>query len=94
MIDANERGLRVVAPMTIAGARALLEAGTAVLATRSGTIDVDLSAVEDVDSAALAVLLGWQRAVAGRGQIVVSGAPDSVRALADMYGVAELLPLS
>lgn len=94
MIEATERGFRVVAPMTIAKARALLAAGDARIAVAKGEIEIDLSSVDAVDSAAISLLLGWLRTAGSRTDVRVIGAPPAVAALADLYGVTELLPLA
>ncbi len=54
---------------------------------------VDFSTVEAVDSAAVSMLLGWSR-VAQRKQrsLRVTGLPDDLLSLANLYGVAEMLP--
>ena len=59
----------------------------------SEDLRVDFSRVESVDSAAVAMLLGWARA-AQRGKRVlrVAGLPDDLLSLARLYGVDELLP--
>jgi phospholipid transport system transporter-binding protein len=53
---------------------------------------VDLAGLGQVDSAAVAVLLAWQRRAAVEGvALAFSGAPASLAALAELYGVAELV---
>lgn len=94
MIEPCESGFRVVSSMTISQARALLAAGEKQLAGARGELRIDLSAVTEADSAALAVMLGWIRAAADRSMLRFIGVPPAVAALADMYGVAELLPTS
>lgn len=57
-------------------------------------LEVDASGVTDFDSAALAVLLECRRlAQAWERPFIVRGAPGPMRALATLYGVAELLAL-
>ena len=80
--------------MTIAQARALLAAGDARIAGSTAAIEIDLSSVQAVDSAAISVLLGWLRTARSRSELRVVGAPSAVTALADLYGVTELLPLA
>lgn len=94
MIEVTDRGFRVVAPMTIALARALLAAGEARIAGSTATMEIDLSSVEAADSAAIAVLLGWLRTAGRKAEIRLVGVPAAVASLADLYGVTELLPLS
>jgi len=55
---------------------------------------VDLGKVEAVDSAAVSLLLSWQRrAQRDRVSLCFSNVPDNLMSLARMYGVAELIPL-
>jgi phospholipid transport system transporter-binding protein len=53
---------------------------------------VDLSAVTEVDSAAVSLLLEWRRAAkrANR-RIEFVNLPESLRSLADLYGVSHLI---
>lgn len=60
-----------------------------------GAVRLQASAVCQIDSSALAVLLACQRAVAARGgRLEIEGAPDRLVQLARLYGVAELLGLA
>ena len=53
---------------------------------------VDLTAVDRVDSAGVALLLAWARRAASEGsKIAFAGIPESMRSLATLYGVEELL---
>ncbi|MEN9780373.1 MAG: hypothetical protein RL014_1521 [Pseudomonadota bacterium] len=57
------------------------------------TVAADASALQHFDSSALAVLLECGRAAQRAGaRLVVRGLPERLRALAALYGVAELLP--
>jgi phospholipid transport system transporter-binding protein len=81
---------RVTGAMTMANAAALRPALDPHLA--DGAIDVDLGAVVELDSSALAVMLEWRRAAAARRCTVrYVGVPANLRTLADLYGVADLL---
>jgi phospholipid transport system transporter-binding protein len=77
--------------LTIATVPALFETGLQHLASED--LLVDFSQVEAVDSSAISMLLGWERA-AQRAQhgLRVAGLPDDLLSLARLYGVAELLP--
>ncbi|MCB1889989.1 MAG: STAS domain-containing protein [Rhodocyclaceae bacterium] len=86
MIEQQGDRLVVSGPMTMGEAPRLRQAGLAVLA--KGSACIDLSGVEAVDSSALAVLLAWQRA--GR-RLPIEGAPASLRSLATLYRLDELL---
>lgn len=59
----------------------------------SEDLRVDLSKVESVDSAAVSMLLGWERAAQhGKRELHVLNIPDALLSLARLYGVADLLP--
>jgi phospholipid transport system transporter-binding protein len=97
MIERAEGGLRVTAPMVIANARTLFEAGNGLLRSGSSAdlTSLDLEAVVDVDSSALTVVLAWLRTAGGRGMALrIANPPDSLISLAKLYGVSELLPLA
>jgi len=82
--------LRPEGSITMATARSFVEAGRARAA--AGDLVVDLSAVTEVDSAALALLFDWLRIsrAAGR-RMTVRSMPATLTSLADLYGVDELL---
>lgn len=62
---------------------------------QQGDVTVDCSALTQVDSSAVAVLLAWQRAAAQRGQsLAIAGASPQLRSLASLYGVEALLGLA
>lgn len=55
--------------------------------------ELDASALEDFDSAALAALLAVRRrTLAMSGTFKVRGLPERLQSLATLYGVSELLP--
>ena len=63
------------------------------LASQQGAVLVDASALARFDSSALSVLLQCRREALGRGRgFSVRGLPMRLRALAVLYGVAQLLP--
>lgn len=81
--------LLVEGPMVMANARMLREAGRPYCGSQ--TRIVDLAGVERVDSSGLAVLLDWLRhSRAAGGQLVFSGMPPSLTALAALYDLSEL----
>jgi len=54
---------------------------------------LDLGGVTEVDSTAVSLLLHWRRAAhLGKRKISMRNVPDSVKSLATLYGVNELLP--
>jgi phospholipid transport system transporter-binding protein len=80
----------------LAGALTVDTAASVVESSREaalpGTGIVDLSGVEVVDSAAVAVLLAWRRRAAGEGvELTFTGAPASLAALAELYDVEDLI---
>ena len=78
--------------ITNANAGDLLVEGAAAIAR--GEFAFDLTAVADVDTAAVALLLEWQRqAVARGGRLVLTGVPADIASLARLYGVDSLLDL-
>lgn len=92
MIERTGGRLCVSAPMVMSTASALLEAGAAVFAEKEET--VDLQAVTEADSSALAVMLAWLRAAQAAGRSLrFANVPAGIVALADLYGVDEILPL-
>lgn len=89
--------LQVAGRMTFDTASALLRDGIAAANMQTSTQApvFDLQAVEAVDSSALAVLFGWQRNLQAQGKpIKVLNPPPSMISLAEVYGVADLLPLN
>lgn len=78
--------------VTIEEVPGLLPQGLALLA--QGETRIDLAGVTTADSSAVALLLEWLR-VAERGgdRIVYLNLDNSLRSLADLYGVTELLPV-
>lgn len=54
---------------------------------------VDFSRVESVDSAAVSMLLGWERAAQrSKHVLLVVSLPEDLLSLARLYGVDKLLP--
>lgn len=93
MIERDGGRLLVTAPLIMANARGLLDAGRAAL--QPGEQVFDFSQVGEADSSALVVMLGWLRAAAAaRASIRFVHIPAGVVSLAELYGVSELLPLA
>ncbi len=91
MIDRDGNLLRVTAAMTMETAGSLLDAGTALF--NAGETEFDLSAVSDVDSAALALMFEWMRlAQASNTALFFSHLPQSLVSLATLYGVLDMIP--
>jgi phospholipid transport system transporter-binding protein len=56
------------------------------------TITIDFAGITGVDSAAVALLLEWRRMALKRGKtLLFSNLPANLLALAELYGVAELI---
>jgi len=97
MIEKYGEGLRVTGPMLIANASALLDAGRGFLhaASSGDALVLDLSAVEETDSAALSVVFGLLR-TARDCSVTLSlvHAPASMISQAALYGVTDSLSLA
>ena len=79
--------------LTFQNARAVLEQGCAAIA--AGESEIDLSGIVAADSAAVAVLLAWQRAARKHGRTLsFRNIPAGIHSLASVYGVHELLGAS
>jgi phospholipid transport system transporter-binding protein len=89
MIEGSASPYRVTVGMTYETAAVLLERGKALLG-RGEEVAFDLAAVQAVDSSALSVILGWQRAVAPR-RLAITNPPASIRSLAALYGIDDFL---
>jgi phospholipid transport system transporter-binding protein len=98
MIEKHGEGvLRVTGPMLIANASALLDAGRGFLrtATAGASFVLDLSAVEETDSAALSAIFGFLRTARDCGvTLSVAHAPGSMISQAALYGVSDSLSLA
>ncbi|HCI52924.1 MAG TPA: anti-sigma-factor [Gallionella sp.] len=91
MIELTEDALLLSGRLTMSTVPALYESGLKVLSEKD--LQVDMSRVETVDSAAVSMLLGWSRAAQARqGALRVTGIPASLLTLANLYGVADMLP--
>ncbi len=76
--------------LTVANATEALAQGMAAL--RAGQTVFDLGQVETVDSAAVSVMLAWQRAAAQNGsQLELRNLPDQLKSLTKLYGVCTLV---
>ena len=70
---------------------ALFETGLQHLAGED--LQLDFSRVDAVDSAAVSMLLGWTRAAQRtQHELRVKGLPEDLLSLANLSGVAEMLP--
>ena len=56
---------------------------------------IDCADLTDFDSTVLTVLLAWQKKLHADGRVIaIDNAPEKLKVLAGVYGVAELLGLS
>ena len=79
--------------LTLENVADMLDVGTKLMG--EGVAVFDLSGLQQVDSSALSLLLGWRRAAAASGQAVsFVGLPDSLLGLAKLYGVSDLIEAS
>lgn len=92
-MSAIEAGvLRVSGPLTMRTAQAWRQRGQTAIA--AGARRIDFSAVTEADSAALAVLLEWQRLAGGKDALSLVGLPAGLASLAELYGIESLLPIA
>ena len=93
MIRREGPRLVVSGAVTLGNAAALLEEGRRHIA--EGVQTVDLAEVNEMDSALLAVLLAWLRDARGaERKLSFVNLPESLRTIAQLYGVDRLLPTS
>lgn len=58
-------------------------------------LQIDFSAVTNTDTAAISLIMEWQRrAVASHHKITFKSLPEGLASLATLYGVADFIPLS
>lgn len=90
MIACNEDRCTVQGPVTANNVVSLLAQG--VERFTGPRVIVDLSGVTEVDSSALSLLLEWRREAVRNGrEILFRNLPASLKSLAELYGVTELL---
>jgi ABC-type transporter Mla MlaB component len=89
-LEPTDERWAVVGALTMDTVAALLAASTDMALPASGSID--LSRVELVDSASVALLLAWKRrAKTEHKTISFTSVPASLASLAELYAVEELL---
>jgi phospholipid transport system transporter-binding protein len=90
MIVCNEDRCTVQGPVTTDNVVSLLAEGAERFT--GPRVTVDLSGVTEVDSSALSLLLEWRRESVRNGrEIRYRNLPASLKSLAELYGVTELL---
>ncbi len=91
MIECDDNQCQVSGTITVETAGTLLRELKPRIAAKVETLD--FSRIEAVDSTILAVILACIREARQQGYALrITGLPVSVRTLADLYGVASLLP--
>ena len=92
MIARDGDRLVMSGPLTLDTVKALYDHG--LQAGADGALEIDMSAVEMVDSSAVSLMLNWLReARHNQVNLFFSHVPDNLLSLAHLYGVEELLPL-
>jgi phospholipid transport system transporter-binding protein len=90
MIVCNQDRCTIEGPVTADNVLSLLAQGAQQLTGPRMT--VDLSGVTEVDSTALSLLLEWRREAIRNGREVrFRNLPASMKSLAELYGITELL---
>lgn len=86
--------------MTVESVNALLDESIIVFAADNamadlsgGSLEMDMSAVSEVDSSAIALIFEWlRRAYNQKAILVFTNLPANLTSLAALYGVLELIP--
>jgi phospholipid transport system transporter-binding protein len=92
MIERNGSRFDFSGPLTISTVCEWLRESEALFA-EDGVWELNLAGVEEVDSAAVSLLLEWSRQAAQRGrQLQLRNLPDNLQCLLKVYDVQELLP--
>jgi len=90
MIACNDGRCTVQGPVTANNVVSLLAQGAERFT--GPRVTVDFSGVTEVDSSALSLLLEWRREAVRNGrEIRYRNLPASLKSLAELYGVTELL---
>lgn len=91
LIEQIGDSLRVSGAMTVESVHALLAESNAMVA--ADNLQMDLSAVDEVDSAAISLLFEWLRQARARNaRLVFVNLPANLVSLATLYGVLDLIP--
>ncbi|WP_448505494.1 STAS domain-containing protein [Immundisolibacter sp.] len=92
MIKQEDGTIRFSGPLTMSTVNGALLESTPLFA-QDGPWDLDLSGVNEVDSAAVSLLLEWVRQAARHGRkLHIKNLPENLQCLVKVYGVKELLP--
>ena len=90
MLTFDNNQLKITGAVIIDSVRTLLEGGRGYCVANDVTLD--FSGVGEVDSSALALILEYRRAAESAGKrVTVSNLPASLKTMADLYGVTDLI---
>ena len=90
MLTFDNNQLKITGTVIIDSVRTLLEGGRGYCVANDVTLD--FSGVDEVDSSALALILEYRRAAESAGKrVTVSNLPASLKTMADLYGVTDLI---
>lgn len=90
MLDLQNNHLKLTGAIVIDSVGKLLESGHGHCAANNVTLD--FSGATELDSSALALILEYRRAAEATGKrISISNFPASLKTLADLYGVTDLI---
>lgn len=81
----------VTGPVVVNTAARVVKSGCEAIA--AGSYCIDMGGVSDVDSSSVAAILAWIREAKSKNlELRIVNLPESVRNLAAVYGVSEILP--
>lgn len=94
MIEQVDGTISFSGPLTMATVNEALHESTALF-TQQGPWELDFHGVDEVDSAAVSLLLEWVRQAAKLGcQLRIHHLPENLQCLVKVYGLEDLLPIA
>jgi phospholipid transport system transporter-binding protein len=92
VISQEDDRLRISGPVTLENAMELRKESEQYF--RSSSVLVDFSNAEEIDSAAISLMLEWLRNARAAGRDVrFTNLGESITSLVDLYGVTDLIPV-
>jgi phospholipid transport system transporter-binding protein len=92
MITQEAGAFRFSGPLTFATVNEGLRLSSGLF-SQNGPWELDFGAVDEVDSAAVTLLLEWTRQATQQGrELHIRNLPDNLKCLLKVYGLEELLP--
>ena len=92
MISQEDDRLRISGPVTLENAMELRKESEQYF--RSSSVLVDFSNAEEIDSAAISLMLEWLRSARAAGwDVRFTNLGESITSLVDLYGVTDLIPV-